>query len=931
MDLPSEWWSSARRKLYNPEEAGTRFEQLLSRHPEPPRLLSYLNERRFTLLLEILEQSECLRKFLLRHPTAFEETMPGLWYRSKEKEDYLSELKDLLSEVDPEEKFSEKLAYYRHRELLRVFAKELLRCTRTEDILREYSYLADALLEVAYERAFRETVERFGEPEAEGGERPAGAVIALGKHGSEELNYYSDIDLIFIHSHDRGHAGKLALNEFFAEVFRKTLRLMTLQTPEGKPFAVDLDLRPFGKTGPVSMSLRSAELYYESYGRIWERFALLRARHVAGDPSLGRRFMREVVAPFVYASADYRLVEEIKMMKQRVSAEARRKLVKGFDVKRGEGGIREIEFTVQSLIILLGSRSPFLRERNTFRGIWKLNQKGVFSDEEASFLERAYAFLRELEHRIQLKNCIQTHTLTDQDVPFIARALGYESVGDFLRELELYRSGVREIFDGLIPEKRREELEAVQVALITNDRAYGSFILREKGFRDPERSFALLSSYLYGKEGFKLSDREKEKLVRLTPRLIELSSRSSDPDETLKNFDKFFSNPTGRKVILSDPREDFLEGLFRVFSLSSTLSSLIGKNPDLVEDVLTLYREYPDREKLEEEFAKYEETLSLSEENLFRRFKKVWEIRIGLVYLMGERSYENLIQLFRAMSLLADFLLEKLWIKTGLSEEEAVLYSLGKLGSRELTFGSDLDLVFCGGTNGGRERILRKVQRFVRFLTAHTSEGYLYDVDFRLRPMGSKGELVPTFSFYREYFQKEARTWERLAWTRARFIAGDQRLREKMEEEIENLLFGKPWGEKERREVYEMRLKLQEQAKRGRGVVDLKFREGGIVDGEFLVQYLLIKDRIRERSMIEGFRRLATRYPLLRSAYSAFMFLRLGETHLRLVKERGSSVIQPGDLPKLARSLNMEEEDFSYELNRNMKILREVFLEFLGE
>jgi len=242
---------------------------------------------------------------------------------------------------------------------------------------------------------------------------------------------------------------------------------MTLQTPEGKPFEVDLDLRPFGRTGPISMSIRSAELYYESYGRIWERFALVRARPVAGDPFLGKRFMKEVATPFVYASADYRLVEEIKMMKQRIAAEARKRLTKGFDVKRGEGGIREVEFTVQSLIILLGSRNTFLRERNTFRGIWKLSQKGIFSDEEALFLERAYAFLRELEHRIQLRSCIQTHTLTDQEIPFIARAMDYASAGDFLRDLELYRRGVKEIFEGLVPEKRREELLPVQVALIT--------------------------------------------------------------------------------------------------------------------------------------------------------------------------------------------------------------------------------------------------------------------------------------------------------------------------------------------------------------------------------------------------------------------------------------------------------------------------------
>ncbi len=925
MEIPSSWWISAEEKVFSLREVKEHFNTLLKNHSNPHRLLSYLNQRRFILLLQILEQSECLRKFLFRHPEVFEEAIPGLWYVSKEKQDFLSELENTVINNN----FSEKLAYYRHRELLRIFAKELLKCAKPEDLLREYSSLADALVEIAYRRAFEEITEKYGYPLTEAGEKATAVVIGLGKLGSEELNYYSDIDLIFLHSADKGYAGKVSLNEFFSKVFKRLINLLSSQTIEGKPFEVDLDLRPFGKTGPLSMSLRSAELYYESYGRIWERFALLRARPVAGDQELGRRFVKEVVNPFVYASADYRLVEEIKLMKKRISAEAEKKLFKGYNVKSGEGGIREIEFTVQSLIILLGSKNPFLRERNTFRAIWKLNQKGIFSDEEATFLEKAYAFMRALEHRIQLRNCLQSHILTESEIPYLAKFLGYSSTEEFFAEFNFYRKGVKSIFEELIPEQKKEELQPIQIALITDDSNYGCFILKQKGFKDSRRSFALLESYIYGKEGFKLSDREREKLLKLIPRLIEIASRSSDPDETLKNFDKFFSNPTGRKVILSDPKEDFLEGLFRVFSLSSTLSSLVGRNPDLVEDVLTLYREYSNREKLEEEFIKYEETLKLSPENLFRRFKKVWEIRIGLVYMMGDRNFTNLISLFNSLSLLADFLLEKLWKRTDLDKEKAVLYSLGKLGSKELTFGSDLDLIFCSSENLKKEKLFSKVHRLVRFLTLHTAEGYLYDVDFRLRPMGSKGELIPSLEFYKSYFKREGRTWERLAWTRARFITGNTELREEMEKELHYFLFEKPWGEKERKEVYEMRMKLQDQARKGKDIIDIKFGKGGIVDGEFLVQYLLIKEKIRESSMIEGFKKLIVHYKILKPAYEAFMFLRMVETHLRLIKERGSSVIQNSDIPRLAKSLGMEGEDFVEELNRKRKILRDIFLEFL--
>ena len=910
MGVPPRWWSAAERKLSDTRKAEEYFRKLLNLHPNPKNLLSYLNERRFILLLEILEGSQCLRNFLFRHPEEFERVIPGLWYVSKEKKEYLSELTSMVSDGDTDEKFSEKLAYYRHRELMRIFAKEILGTAKIEDILREYSFLPDAMLELSYRRALGLVEERYGKPG-----KVSGVVIALGKYGSEELNYYSDIDLLFIHSEDGG-------NEFFSQVFKKTVALMSAQTPEGKPYEVDLGLRPFGKTGPISMSLRSAELYYESYGRIWERFALLRARPVAGDVELGERFMREVVTPFVYAPSDYRLVEEIKLMKKRIEAFSRKGILTGYDVKSGEGGIREVEFTVQSLIILLGNKSKFLRERNTFRGIWKLNRKGVFSDEEALFLERAYSFLRKLEHRIQLKRCVQTQKMDEGDVPFLSKALGL-SESAFLRELESVRSCVREVFTGLVPGRREREMEPIQIALMTEDTDFGSYLLKERGFKNPRSSFTLLINCAG------ISDKERERFLDIVPRVVELAESSSEPDETLRNFEKFFLNPTGRKVVLSEPKEDFLGGLFRVFSLSPALSSLISKNPDLVEDVLTLYRRYPDPEELEEEFERWKRSLDLSPENLFRRFKKVWEIRIGLVYLMGRRGDENLRSLFKALSLLAEFLLHRLWEEVSLGSERAVLYSLGKLGSRELSFGSDLDLVFC--SSAPSENINKKARALVRFITTHTSEGYLYDVDFRLRPMGSMGELVPALDFYRKYLRENARTWERLAWTRARFITGEDELRESLEKEIEGFLFGGPWGERERREVCEMRLKLQDLAKRDRGVVDIKFGIGGMLDGEFLVQYLLIKEGIRERSIIDGFERLKTLYPSLGDAFNAFMFLRLVETHLRLIKERASSVLDSRTMPKVALSLGMDEGEFEEELKKNMKSLREVFLEFIGD
>ncbi len=922
--FPSEWWKKAEERVYNLNRARESLEELLKRHPNPQSLVDYLNERRFILLLELLDQSECIRKFLINHPEDFQKTIPGLWYVFKDKRDYLRELEELTSQSMSDEDFSKTLAYYRHRELMRILAKEILGTAKYEDLLQEYSNLPDAMLELAYRRAYQEMVERYGEPLEESGNPATACIIALGKLGSYELNYYSDIDIMFIHSSDKGHAGKLTLNEFFQRVFQKVFRLMTQITPEGKPYEVDLDLRPFGKSGPISMSLRSAELYYESYGRTWERFALLRARYCAGDEELYRAFEREVKEPFVFRkSVDYRILEEIQLIKAQIASEAKKRLLGKNNIKTGEGGIREVEFTVQSIVLLLGGKSPFLRESNTFRAIWKLNQKGVFSNEEAIFLERAYEFLRRLEHRLQLHSCTQTQSFSENDISRIARHMKMKEQ-ELIAYYEKYTKGVSLIFSQIMPSQEEEELHPIQRALLNGDLEDAKEVLSGYRFRDPVRAFNILQSYISGREGIKLSTQEKQAFIKVLPQLLESMSQTPDPDETLSNFDKFFSNPTGRKVILSPAKEDVGKTLCKVFSLSSYLSTLISRYPDLVEDVLTLYQDFPEEESFIEEFEKYRTTLNLSNENLYRRFKRVWEIRIALVYLMKrEDRYKKLFSFFEKLSDLADFLMKRLWEDLGL--EDILILALGKYGSRELTVGSDLDLVFVCKSAG--EEKTRKAQEFIAFLTKHTSEGYLYDVDFRLRPMGSAGEIAPSLSFYKEYFQFNARTWERLAWTRCRYIAGPEDLVEEFETSLRAFLFEKPLGEKERKEIRDMRFALEGNAKKGKGLVDLKFSSGGLIDAEFLIQYYLLLEKLREPSMIRACQRLMGKYPILREAYEHYTFLRLVETRLRLSKERAGSLLGPQESKKVASSLGMQEEELKEKVADSMKRLREIFLE----
>ncbi|MDW8066414.1 MAG: bifunctional [glutamate--ammonia ligase]-adenylyl-L-tyrosine phosphorylase/[glutamate--ammonia-ligase] adenylyltransferase, partial [Aquificaceae bacterium] len=921
--FPVDWWKKAEEKVFNLQKARESLEELLKKHPDPQSLIDYLNERRFVLLLELLDQSECIRKFLINHPEDFQRTIPGLWYVFKDRETYLKELRDLLPDSISDEEFSKRLAYYRHRELMRIVSKEILGTAKLQDLLHEYSQLPDAMLQVCYDRALAEFVDKYGKPTDEEGKPATGCIIALGKLGSYELNYYSDIDIMFIHSSDKGYAGRLTLNEFFSGLFQKVFRLMTQVTSEGKPYEVDLDLRPFGKSGPISMSLRSAELYYESYGRTWERFALLRARYCAGDEELYRAFDKEVKEPFVFRkSIDYRVLDEIRLIKAQIASEAKKRLLNKQNVKTGEGGIREVEFTVQALVLILGGKFPFLRESNTFRAIWKLNQKGVFSNEEALFLERAYEFLRKLEHKIQTYACMQTQSFSHSDIKRLAKVINMDEK-TFVESYKNYTQGVSGIFSSIMP-SQEEDLHPLQRVFLNQDAEEAVEMLKSLGFKSPVRAYNILSSYITGREGIKLSTQEKQAFIRLLPKIIETMTQTTDPDETLSNFDKFFSNPTGRKVVLSPAKEDVNKNLCRIFSLSSYLSTLISRYPDLVEDVLTLYQDFPTLEEFEEEFEKYKETLNLSQEDLYRRFKKVWEIRIALVYLLKKDDrYKKLFDFFQSLSDLSDFLLKKLWKDLGV--DSMILVALGKYGSKELTVGSDLDLVFVSEETGQEKT--KKAQELIVFLTKHTSEGYLYKVDFRLRPMGSVGEIAPSIDFYREYFQNHARTWERLAWTRCRYIIGKTELQEEFEHLLRSFLFEKPLGEIERREIRDMRFALESNARKRKGFLDIKFSAGGLIDAEFIIQYYTLLERLREPSMTRACEKLMQTHPLLREVYDNYLFLRLVETRLRLSKESAGSVLSLQEINKVANSLGISAEELEEKIKGSMKRLREIFLE----
>jgi len=870
-------------KVYNKEEALEFFEALLEAHPHKDSLVSYLNPRRFLLLLELGERSSCIKKFILKHPTVFEETIPELWYKIKSKDSYLKEIDKLYSSSSMN--FEEFLAFYRRRELMRLVAKDILGTEELEDILLEYSALADALVESLIKYISKDNAKDL-------------LIIGMGKLGSNELNFYSDIDVMFFSKED---------SQYYDEVCKKFIKSINTNTREGEIYITDADLRPFGKSGPIVMSIEAAEDYYETYGRFWERMALIRARAVYDESHLFSSFYKNIIIPFVFKkSIDQRDLDNIALMKEKIELEQKRKtLSKGYNVKTGEGGIREVEFSLQAMALLLGGKKPLLRDGNTYRLIMKLEQNGILSEEESKSLKEAYTFLRRLEHLIQIKNCVQDHTLKDQDVDKFAFFMGF-SKEEFNKTLNLHKEKVKEIFDNLLPKNRKKQtLNPCQEAIIIED--IDTFSQCIPNIKNPKMFFSTILGIFQGKEGIYLSEKERQKFLEYLPILLKKINISKEPEMILRNLEKFIMSKTGKRIIFE--KESIFESLLDIFEASNTISTEISRYPDTVEDILTLYQDFPTKEEIKRDLENYR-ALDLDKLNLFRRFKRIWEIRIILNYITRSK---NLLGLFESLSNLAEIVIEDSFeLKKG-----TLVIALGKFGSKELNINSDLDLCFVAENNQSKVESVQYIQSFIKFLTSHTKEGYLYAVDFRLRPMGQKGELNPTFDFYKNYFENEARFWERLSWTRYRIITGDNELKERFESLVNNFLFGKDITEKEAQETLNMKMEIERNLKYSKDKINIKLGAGSMMDAEFITQLYILKEKLRETSMLKAMETLESKYPFFKRLKELYLYLRGLETSIRLKREGSSSTLSYIDFG----------EDTFNKTKEIMREIRSIFLE----
>ena len=697
-------------------------------------------------------------------------------------------------------------------------------------------------------------------------------LLGMGKLGALELNYSSDIDLIVLFDPqadvlpDRWEG-----IETFSRLTRRLVRIMQDRTADGYVFRTDLRLRPDPGSTPLAIPVEAALNYYEGRGQNWERAALIKALPLAGDIEAGNRFLKEIV-PFIWRKyLDYAAIADVHSIKRQIHAHKGHGeiAIHGHNVKLGRGGIREVEFFVQTQQLIAGGRAPDLRGRRTDDMLAKLAETGWITEQASQALTREYWFLRDVEHRTQMVADEQTHNLPDDDegVLRIARMAGFDTVEAFSERLQTAMLTVERHYAALF-ETEKELSAGIGNLVFTGDNDDPGTIetLTNLGFKRPGDMCQIIRTWHFGRYKATQSSEARERLTELTPALLKAFGSSMAPDDTLLRFDAFMQGlPSGIQLFsLLQTNPALLDLLVLIMGAAPRLSEAITRKPHIFDGLLdpAIYRDMPTTTYLLERLNNFMDGVGGYEENLdrLRIFASEQKFLIGVRMLTGALQPVNA---GKALSDLADLILQRTLRlvqdefarKHGRIEgAEAAILGFGKLGSRELTAGSDVDLVLLyehpddAGESDGEKPLYpshyyaRLTQRLIAAVSAPTGEGVLYELDLRLRPSGNKGPVATRLAAFKQYQHEEAWTWEHMALSRARVVAADAGFAAPVEAVITQVLQSSHDLKKVDADVAEMR-GLIEQEKPAKGFWDFKLMPGGLIDLEFIAQAAMMSGR----------------------------------------------------------------------------------------
>lgn len=772
-----------------------------------------------------------------------------------------------------------QLRRYRAAESTRLIWRDALGLDDVDATLAGSTRLAEICLKIALAALEGEFAQRHGRVRDSQGNAQKLVVFGLGKLGGEELNFSSDIDLVYAFERNGQSDGARALDAeaYFTRLGQHLTRLLDEMTADGFCHRVDLRLRPYGNSGRVAWSFSAMEQYFQHEGRDWERYAWQKARPVAGDGEAGERFL-ETLRPFVYRRyLDFGALDGLRAMKAAIAAEVARKELSD-DIKRGPGGIREIEFLVQALQLIRGGREPELRGRHLLPALQALIDSHHVTQDVGTAMAQAYRFLRRLENRLQMLRDAQTHALPDglDDRHRIAEGLDFTGWDDLRSHLDAHRAAVSEEFSALLAPRRSQTAPGALAQFWSALPDAGDpAALTSAGFDDVSGADGILRDFARSPGVRALSDSTRARLDRVLPVLLQGAAASSQPMLALRRLLALLHNVLRRTAYLAllDEQPGALARLVDVVGHNALLAERLASYPLLLDELLDVRvgGPLPEREEIQAacmavatdaDDTEADDTEAIL--NALNEVRQALGFRLAMALRDGRQSAADSAQ---QLAWLADGVVARIralaqreveTMHGRLRQARFAVIGYGSLGGEELGFGSDLDLVFlydvgdCDGTqdlqsDGNRPLeparwFARLAQKMVSLLGAVTAAGHLFDVDVRLRPDGAKGLLVSTLTSFADYQRDRAWTWEHQALVRARCVAGDAALCAAFERVRAQTLARPRDGLQLRAGVVAMRQRMRAELDRSDAAAfDIKQGEGGLVDLEFLLQALVLE------------------------------------------------------------------------------------------
>ncbi len=847
-----------------------------------PQLLEQLNSSQQQQTQQAFAVSDFIANSCISQPELLLDIWQyGLFNNALDETAMRAQLSELLAQQLRDEGAKRVLRQFRRQQMVLIAWRDLLLQQAVTDSFAQVSAVADSCVDCANQWLYQRCCAESGTPmDAEGNAQPL-VVIGMGKLGGRELNFSSDIDLIFCYPENgetQGGRRTIANQQFFIRMGQRLIQLIDQPTIDGFVFRVDMRLRPFGESGPLAISYAAFEDYYQHHGRDWERYAMVKARVINQD----LRFDQDIQAmlkPYVYRRyIDFSAIQALRSMKAMINSEIRRKGLRD-NIKLGSGGIREIEFIVQTFQLIRGGREPVLQTRSLLNALQQLSEYGELNAEQTAMLHQHYLYLRQVENILQQIDDQQTQTLPDKllDQQRVAWVMGEADWSAFYQQLQLRLSEVNACFQSAIGDEEQEEHAASQVYMdlwhCGADREALASLLSQHACCEQEQQTRVDTMYhiMHAVEHRHIGQRGRQTLERMMPSLLQQLFEHPQTTLVLPRvmvlLESILSRTAYLELLAENPGS--LQQLLRLCAGSAMLAEKLANFPILLDELLDpslLYNPVsPDSyaQQLREFMLRIPPDDMEQQMEALRQFKQIQQLRITAADIAGALPLMKVSDHLTAVAeVIVNAVVEQAWTQVverhgypeHLSEQQRgfAVVGYGKIGGIETGYSSDLDLVFLHNsdsstyTNGAKQIdskqfYLKLAQRIMHLFNTRTASGVLYELDMRLRPSGASGLLVSAINAFENYQLKEAWTWEHQALVRARVVYGDAELAEGFAKVRQQILSLPREAEALAEQVQQMRTKMQQHLSRETDeLIDLKQSAGGMVDIEFIAQYLVL-------------------------------------------------------------------------------------------